>query len=420
MSSTDNHKFKHVLEENRSLKNRLRETEETINAISKGEIDAIIVSKGSDDKVFTLQGGNYAYRIFIEKMSEGAVTLDRSGKVYYCNKRFGEMLRRELHSIIGKSILDLVHDNFKKDFSRLLNDGYSKDSKGEIEFILQDDSVLAANVSISRYQMNNDEELCMVVTDLTERKKAEKELLKANNRLEERVKERTTDLERINQTLRQEITERQKFEDQLEASLKEKEILLREIHHRVKNNLQIIMSLLNLQSSYSQEASSKKVFRESINRIRSMALIHEKLYQTTNMSQINFGNYIFDLVNHLRSTYISSGHSINIEYEVEDFTLNMDPSITLGLIVNEVISNSLKHAFPDTGGTIRVKANAENETIFINISDDGVGLPNDMDIAASDSLGLQLIHSLSQQINAEYNIKNRNGTSFSLTFIRPK
>ncbi len=213
------------------------------------------------------------------------------------------------------------------------------------------------------------------------------------------------------------ITERKKTFDQIESSLKEKEVLLREIHHRVKNNLQIISSMLNLQTNYITDAKSLAIFEESRNRVRSMALIHEKLYQNESLSTLNIRDYIIELVNYLMRSY-RSDYAIKLEINISDIFMNTDTAIPLGLILNELVSNSLKYAFPDgKSGKITVSLNPfTSEKYQMIISDDGVGLPTNFNIKETNTLGLQLVSSLVTQLDGDILLTNNGGTRFEINF----
>ena len=219
----------------------------------------------------------------------------------------------------------------------------------------------------------------------------------------------------------QDITQRKKAEEYLQESLKEKEALLREVHHRVKNNLQIISSLLNLQSSYINDAKAYEYFQESQNRIRSMALIHEKLYRPKDLTKINFSEYLQDLISYLSSMYRKNNHTILFNTEIDDVYINMDIAITLGLIINELVSNSLKYAFPNNlSGKVSINLHSKNENLELSVQDDGIGFPVDFDLTKNDSLGLQLVKAFTQQLKGELEIFDRNGTNVNITFPKPE
>ncbi|MCE5213848.1 MAG: PAS domain S-box protein [Methanobacterium sp.] len=214
------------------------------------------------------------------------------------------------------------------------------------------------------------------------------------------------------------ITERLKAEEQIKQSLKDKDMLIGEIHHRVKNNLLIITSLLSLQSSYVDDQKSRSLFEESENRTRSMALIHEKLYQSGEAKRIDFEEYIQSLGNELYNTYALNTNLIKLEMDLEkNLILDVDTAIPLGLIFNELFTNSLKHAFPDNrAGTIKVTFHKTGENYVLIVEDDGVGLPEDFKVEESDSFGLRLVDALTQQIDAQEDVDSTQGTSFTITF----
>jgi PAS domain S-box-containing protein len=216
------------------------------------------------------------------------------------------------------------------------------------------------------------------------------------------------------------ITERKQTEERLRASLKEKEVLLKEIHHRVKNNLQVISSLLKLQSGYIKDKEALELFTDSYNRVRSMALIHEKLYQSQNLAQIDAADYIPNLVSNLFRSYSVSSDAINLKIEVENIWLDADTAIPCGLIMNELVSNSIKYAFPSgRTGEIMVKffVTGEDKCCMI-VRDDGAGMPPDFDLEEAESLGLQLVWNLTGQLGGDIELSSEGGTSFKITFPR--
>ncbi len=215
-----------------------------------------------------------------------------------------------------------------------------------------------------------------------------------------------------------EITLREQAESQIRTSLAEKEILIKEIHHRVKNNLQIVSTLLDLQSDYITDRQSLEIFRESKNRIRSIALVHEKLYQTKNFSAIDFDGYLESLIDHLLRSYVVDPGKIALEIDTEDVVLGIDDAIPCGLIVNELVSNSLKYAFPDDQrGKITVRfENGDNKSIVLTVADNGVGLPAGLDASATETLGLQLVTILTRQLRGTIELDREGGTKFTIKF----
>jgi two-component sensor histidine kinase len=259
---------------------------------------------------------------------------------------------------------------------------------------------------------------------------------------------------RLYQRAQQEIAERMRAEEQIKASLKEKELLLKEIHHRVKNNLQVISSLLNLQSKDIQDPSTLEMFRESQNRVRSMALIHEKLYRSDDLSRIDFGEYVRNLAAFLVRSYRANTGPIALTVNAHDTYLGIDNAVPCGLIINELVSNALKHAFspskdrspddvaacpggqpvPWPGGQDRragpgAREDKENEIhvelccdqddrLTLIVADNGVGFPPDLDFRNTQSLGMQLINTLVNQLRGTVELVSNGGVQFKITFPR--
>ncbi len=213
------------------------------------------------------------------------------------------------------------------------------------------------------------------------------------------------------------VTERKLAEEKIKASLLEKDVLLREINHRVKNNMQIISSLLRLQSRSIKDPHLVEMFKESQNRIRSMALIHEKLYQTKDFASINFAQYIRSLLVHLFHTYKVNPNIVRMRTDVEDVFLDISKAIPCGLIINELVSNSLKHAFPNNKkGEIAVRLSSNLQKTKIVISDSGVGFPEDIDLQEPETLGLQLVSDLVKQVDGKIRLDRSKGTAFHISF----
>lgn len=203
---------------------------------------------------------------------------------------------------------------------------------------------------------------------------------------------------------------------QLRKSFEENEILIREIHHRVKNNFQIIDSLLNLQSSYIQNKEYKDIFMESKDRIKSMAMIHEGLYNSNNLARINFSDYLQKLLNGLFQSYGVDKSIIKLKLNADAILLGIDTAVPLGLLINELVTNSLKYAFPKGEGEIIVEFTAEDGCLTLIVEDNGIGLPPDDEINRSNTLGMQLIFSLVQQLEANIKIDRKYGTKFIIAF----
>lgn len=213
------------------------------------------------------------------------------------------------------------------------------------------------------------------------------------------------------------ITARKLAEGITKKSLKEKELLLKEIHHRVKNNLQIIVSLLKLQSKFVYDPRDLEIFNKSRSRVETMSMIHEKLYKSVDISQINIGNYLKDLVTHLLNAYSLSSAKIDFSINAENILMSIDTAIPCGLIVNELINNILKHAFPDGyNGKIELNLRRSDDNVLLEVIDNGIGIPESYDLDKSDSLGMQLIDTLVKQLDGIIEVNKTNGTKFAIEF----
>ncbi len=204
----------------------------------------------------------------------------------------------------------------------------------------------------------------------------------------------------------------------LQDSLEEKEVLLREIHHRVKNNMQIITSLLNLQSAYISDKKTVEMFKESQNRIRTMALIHEKLYKSKDLAKIDLKEYLRSLTTDLIQSYGEKVGRITFKVDAEDISLGIDTAIPCGLIINELISNALKYAFPDNRkGEIRVAFHRNKGKVELIVADNGVGLPENINLESAESLGLRLVSILVRdQLHGTVHLERDGGTEFRIVF----
>jgi two-component sensor histidine kinase len=215
------------------------------------------------------------------------------------------------------------------------------------------------------------------------------------------------------------ITARKEIEDSLKTSINEKEALLKEVHHRVKNNLQIISSLLNLQARQITDKHYHDIFKENQNRIKSMVLVHEKLYQSKNLASIDPDNYIKSLVTYLFHAYGVSTENVALITDIKTEKINADTAIPYGIIINELVSNCLKHAFPPPQGgkpeiKIRIFTDKTNTT-HLTVKDNGKGIPEQTDLENAGTLGLQLVNALVQQLGGTMKCSRNNGTTFDIS-----
>jgi len=208
-----------------------------------------------------------------------------------------------------------------------------------------------------------------------------------------------------------------RIEDQIKASLKEKDVLLKEIHHRVKNNLQVVESLLRLQSRVVKDPNVLGLFEESQTRVRSIALLYETLCRSRDLARIDMLDYIQKLTMQLFQSFGISQDMIRLQLHIQPVSLTMDTAIPCGLIINELISNSLKHAFPSGSGEVSVQLRANpDQTFTLVVSDTGVGLPRDVDERTCPSLGLQLVSLLLEKLDGTSEVRRSEGTMWTMTF----
>ncbi len=364
--------------------------------------------------IFSLTSEDY-YTIF-ENMQEGItvyrIVYDRNGKVVdliikYANPASSTSRIFLNKKLSGKSITKLYGSNAVSSLIKEVNEIVST---GKIKKYETYSPILDSYFSSSAFSPAKNLYVTLT-TDITEQKKAEKYLRNAHNNLEIKVQERTSELL---------------------ATLQEKELLLREIHHRVKNNLQIISSLLNLQIPYIKDEQSIEFFKESQNRVKSISMVHEKLYQSKNIDKIDFGDYISNIVTNLFQTYDVNQDIIEYNSNIDNIKLNIETSIPCGLIITELVTNSIKHAFStikdfksenedflglnEGNGKIWVDLHPENEKFILRIRDNGIGFPGDVNFKNTESLGLQLVGLLVNQLDGAIELNQGNGTEFKIEF----
>jgi PAS domain S-box-containing protein len=324
----------------------------------------------------------------IVRISEDAIiSLDDQRRISLFNQGAEKIFGYQPAEILGRSIETLIPGRFSDAHRKhVANFAASPDTlrpmneRRSLYGLRKDGSEFPAEASISKFQVENETVLTVRLRDVTEQKRAE---------------------------------------EQIRASLNEKEVMLKEIHHRVKNNLQVVSSLLNLQSGYPRVETVKDLFVESQNRVSSMALIHEKLYQSDDLANIDFSEYIESLAQNLFHSYSAKPDQVTLTTDVKA-RLDIDHAIPCGLIVNELLSNSLKHAFPaGRKGKIHLTFRASGAEFKLQFHDDGIGLPLDLDVQKTETLGLQLVTTLAHQLRGTVRISSKLGTEFEIKFPAP-
>ncbi len=326
------------------------------------------------------------FRRLTENMLDMVCLIDDNGMIHYANPIHKEILGYELSDLKDKEFFDFVHPDdhelVKKEFSNTVSDL----DPDNFEF---------------RYIHKNGSSIWVET---------------AGNFLLEETKKNTED-KQYAVFVSRDIAKRKKAELQIRKDLKEKKVLLQEIHHRVKNNMQVISSLLNLQSGFLEDDKTKELFQESRSRVFSMSLVHEKLYKSENLANIDFGEYINNLIKHLTSSYLIYPHQIRITYDINNIHLNINMAIPCGLIINELVSNALKYAFPENRkGEINISMKYIADNYEMIVSDNGIGFSVKIDPENLATLGLQLVHSLTKQLNGTIRIVHQKGTKFIINF----
>jgi PAS domain S-box-containing protein len=481
---------------------RLAEAEETLHAIRTGAVDALLVSGVDGEQVFTLKGADHAYRVLIEAMNEGALTVTMDGVIMYTNRRFAEMLKAPLEKVIGSRIHLWIAPADHTLFDALVrHDAAATRRREEITLRASDGTFVPGYVSANL--LPNDELRglsCLVVTDLTEQKR--NEVLIADEKLARLILEQAADAivvcdaqgqisraseaahalcgqnplglpfarafplhhgagvafslaesmttgsrsgielllqhhtqlytllvsigpllgahsERLGSVITLiDITQRRETEERLQAALHTQEVLLKEIHHRVKNNLQVVMSLLRLQIRQVTDPRAIAALRDSRQRVEVMALVHELLYRTGDMARIDATAYIRQLSSQMLRIYDLAPGQLMVELAAEGIWLNLDQAVPCGLIIHEIFSNSLKYAFPDgRPGTVGITLHATSpDMLTLKVWDTGVGLPTDAPATAEPSLGISLVHDLVRQLRGTIVITSDAGVAVTITF----
>ncbi len=353
----------------------------------------------------------------LKNMAEGVYLIKaEDGIIVHANPKFENMFGYNPGELNGKHV-SIVNAPTSKDPGAVTGEIMKEVSNsgawsGEVRNIKKDGTTFWCNANVSLFDHPTFGQVMISVhTDVTKRKSLEKKIKDYQINLEETVKARTVELEK-------EITERKLVEEKINASLKEKETLLLEIHHRVKNNMQVISSLLKLQSNSFNDDKIKKALLESQNRVRAMASVHKNLYKSNNLSSINLLPFLKELVESILVSYQTNSSKIALEFKADDIVISIDQATPIGLIVNELVSNSLKYAFPDRhNGTIRINITHNNGEVHLHFSDDGIGMPQSIDWRDPDTLGLQLVANLAEnQLHGSIKMESNNGTHFIVIF----
>jgi PAS domain S-box-containing protein len=338
------------------LRARLEEAEETLHAIRHGEVDALLVSSPSGAQVFTLESAEQPYRILIEQMQEGAVTLSESGMILYCNLRFAQMIRVPHEKVVASPIRAYVAPEYVERFASLLLQGLRRSARAEITLQTKDETPLPTFVTVSPLPSVVEGAVCMVVTDLTE---------------QESMRRNQAKIEELNERLKQSMTE---------------------THHRVKNNLQIIAAMIDMQVLEGEPALPISEFERLGRQVRSLAVVHDLL---TAQAKADAQAQLISaraLLSKLLPLLQDTAGQRRIQTDVADAQISARQGTSLALITNELVSNALKYGFGEVTVTFQVNEHAAT----LEVCDDGPGFPLDFDSTTTETTGLGLVSNLSR------------------------
>ncbi len=351
----------------------------------------------------------------IDDLGDGVIILNADNRIIECNNAAHLLFSAFDKDIIGKHVSDLY--GHCMELERILRDPEMRyiETLFHLEGSLRNYEITIKHLTHEKSGVRG---LILIFQDVTRRYKAEEMLRQYNITLEEKIKERTKKIAKKNEELLQEINRREKYEIQLKETLADREILLKEIHHRVKNNLQIIVSLIYLEMHRDISSQGVSLFSDTLARIRTMSMIHERLYSNSNYSHIDFLSFTTQMVQSLKENFGILAQGITVNLSIHECVLDINRAIPVALILNEALTNSFKHAFPDErGGTIKIDfTHNDSGDYVLNISDDGIGISGRIDREHFGTLGMELIYNLTKQINGECSIEGGNGTRLTISF----
>jgi PAS domain S-box-containing protein len=378
---------------NESLETRIAERTAELSAANQVLRAEMQVRKEADERADEAQQRMAA---LVESADDAIIIKDLDGVIRSWNAGAQQLLQYPADEIIGRPITQLLPDDRKEEESLILSKIRDGQAVAHFETVRRrkDGSLVDVSLTISpiRDRAGAIVGASKIMRDITERKRYVEQLRNLNEELERRILARN-------------------------AELRERDALLQEIHHRVKNNLQVISSLINMQVRTLHDGSTRAALQQCRSRVETMAQIHEMLYQSKDYSSVPFEKYAKELANRVLSASGLSPDEVTIHFDMQDISLAVDQAIPCALILNELISNTLKHAFPTGAGTIRIELRrVADNLIFLCVSDDGVGIPPGFDPARSSSLGMQLVVTLAEQLDGWLEIDRAPGAAFRITF----
>ena len=323
------------------------------------------------------------FRTFAESATDGIATTDDNGNILFFNKVLKTLFGYSTDELTGNKLTMLMPNKFRKGYLNEL-ENYKKSGKHTLlgktvqtTGLRKNGTTFPFEMSLSAWKSNKTTYFSAIIRDITKRKQSESEIKK---------------------------------------SLIEKENLLKEIHYRVKNNMQIISNLINLQIKHVHEKESVHVLNETHGRLEAMSMVHKNLYESSNFTNLNFKDYTEKLIAEILSSQQLNSGTIKTELDIEDIEMNMETAIPCGLIINELITNSIKYAFPEHKGTIKITLKSYSNELELIIADNGIGLPKNIYLKINETIGLQLVYSLVKELNGKLKLDMSHGTEFKITF----
>ena len=348
----------------------------------------------------------------VDSIGQGLLVTGEGWHFEYVNPAFAKLILCSTEDLIGKSMDDFIHH---EDMG-ILNDARKKRLAGETtsyeaRLVRSDGQVVYVQITgAPRWHEGKVVGSITIITNLTDHYIEEQK---------QRIYERTAELARTNEILLAEIVKRRRAEEILNMSVNEKEVLLREIHHKVKNNLQLISCLLYIQSKKVVDERPQDILQDFQNRVKSMAMVHEKLSKSHNLARINLAEYVKSLIDKLFQFYNVRPDRIALNFDVDKIMIGVDTAVSCGFVINELVSNSIKHAFPGgRKGEINIEFHSEGEKGFrMVIRDNGIGFKKDQ--TKSNTLGLQLVNAVVEHIDGSIKLDSSGGTRLEISFREP-
>ncbi len=351
------------------------------------------------------------FELILNNMVESIIETTREGRIIFVNPAAADLLGKTEEELLSTDLYSLFTDDAGADLPGAVISALENGTAGPLLFDHNDKKV---TVQIHTVSDEGIVSIVIIASDVTEQRRAEEALQRAHDQLEDRVRERTAELKRTNISLQEQIDRREALEQRLRASIKEKEAMLDEIHHRVKNNLQVISSLMGLNANRIGDARAREVIDDIRRRVHSLSLVHDRLYRSQDLAAVDAQDYFKRLVDGLVASLAHKDLSLTVKIDADGITLPIDIAVPCALITNEILTNTFKHAFKGRSeGTVLVKMTKSDEEAYILVvGDDGVGIPSTVDVTSPDTLGFRIIKVLAKQLGATFKLRRTGGTRF--------